>query len=535
MSASPSPDDLRAAGASPERAAQIAQGLSAVLALESGAGAWRRVGGELLRRADPPAVHRAAFDACYADHDPTLGPPPAWSPEPAQIARTNIARLGPTWRYVHQMSVQRPQAFWPRILDSLGVAFDPPPQTIVQGDGAEARWLPDARFNLAASCLARGRDDDLALLHQAPGGAPTPVTRAELKLRAEGVAWALLASGFEPGDTLALALPWCGESAVLLLGAGLAGCAVAGLPADRSAAELRAHLDAVGARAVVARGPEVYARLCAIGAPPAFVLPTDGDPPLREGDVLYSDFLGRDPGGPFVPHPSPPHQATVHFGPPAGLHSWTQLEPLKAAADAHVHLDLRAGDILAWPADRAHASAPWAVFAALLNGVTLAIFEGAARSREFCCFVADARVTKLGLTPALVAGWRADGLLAGLDWHDLVAAATWGGATCEDDVFWLMQQVGYRVPVLEYPLHPELGGAFVAGTLVEAQAPGAASGPAVGTSFVLLDPEGRQTSDGEVALTPPVMGTCPPLRPGARLQALGGGAYRRPRLRDRKA
>ena len=50
---------------------------------------------------------------------------------------------------------------------------------------------------------------------------------------------------------------------------------------------------------------------------------------------------------------------------------------------------------------------PWLVFAALLNGATLALFQGSPLGRDFGVFVEAAGVSMLGLVPSIAKAWRA--------------------------------------------------------------------------------------------------------------------------------
>lgn len=49
---------------------------------------------------------------------------------------------------------------------------------------------------------------------------------------------------------------------------------------------------------------------------------------------------------------------------------------------------------------------PWVIYAALLNGATLALYEGSPLGREFGVFVEAARVDALGVVPSIVKAWR---------------------------------------------------------------------------------------------------------------------------------
>ena len=50
---------------------------------------------------------------------------------------------------------------------------------------------------------------------------------------------------------------------------------------------------------------------------------------------------------------------------------------------------------------------PWLVYAALLNGAAIALYQGAPLGRPFGVFVQQARVTMLGLVPSIARAWRA--------------------------------------------------------------------------------------------------------------------------------
>ncbi|MFP6686948.1 MAG: hypothetical protein VB934_19655, partial [Polyangiaceae bacterium] len=71
---------------------------------------------------------------------------------------------------------------------------------------------------------------------------------------------------------------------------------------------------------------------------------------------------------------------------------------------------------------------------------------------------------------------------------------------------WLMARAGYK-PIIEYCGGTEIGGGYVAGTVVQPQAPSAFSTPALGSRFVILDEQGQQAQIGELALVPPMLGS----------------------------
>jgi acetyl-CoA synthetase len=148
---------------------------------------------------------------------------------------------------------------------------------------------------------------------------------------------------------------------------------------------------------------------------------------------------------------------------------------------------------------------PWLVYAALINGATVALYYGAPTTREFGQFVQDAGVTMLGLVPSLVAAWRSTGCMAGLDWSKIRAFSSTGECSNPEDMLFLMYLAGYR-PIIEYCGGTEIGGGYVTGTVVQPSAPGTFSTAALGSEFLILDEEGRPADKGEIFLVPPSLG-----------------------------
>src|SRR5205085_2488536 len=85
---------------------------------------------------------------------------------------------------------------------------------------------------------------------------------------------------------------------------------------------------------------------------------------------------------------------------------WTHSTAIRCALDGYVHQDIQPRDVVAWPTSVGWMMGPWLIFAALLNRATIALYDGAPQTAEFCRFVQDAGVTTLGVVPSLVRAWR---------------------------------------------------------------------------------------------------------------------------------
>lgn len=66
---------------------------------------------------------------------------------------------------------------------------------------------------------------------------------------------------------------------------------------------------------------------------------------------------------------------------------WTHATPLKAAADAWSHMDICKGNVVAWPTNLGWMMGPWLVYATLINGASMALYNGTPLGSGFAKFV----------------------------------------------------------------------------------------------------------------------------------------------------
>ena len=455
-----------------------------------------------------------------------ISPPAAWRSDPAEAARSNLGRclrkLGlEDYAALHAFSVRERAAFWEGVIAHLGIVFATPPQTVLDASrGSEhPRWLPGARLNIADSCF-RGDPDRLAIISGREGesGLRT-MTFGQLEALAARVANGLLANGWKAGDRIALYMPMTAECVAAYLGIVKAGMAVVSIADSFSPEEVRKRLQIADAKGIVTvdrferagKSIDLYAKVREAGPPRAVVIPSGGGvPALREGDLAWDRFLGA--ASSFRGIPARPDALTnVLFssgttGDPKAI-PWTQLTPLKCAMDGHFHQDIRPGDVVAWPTNIGWMMGPWLIYASLLNGAAMALYEGLPSGEGFARFVEAAGVTVLGVVPALVKAWRSSG--ADADWSRVRLFSSTGEASNQEDMLWLMSRSGYRAPVIEYCGGTEIGGGHITGSVLQPASPATFTTPALGLDFVVLDERGKPVKEGEMGelfLIPPSIG-----------------------------
>jgi acetyl-CoA synthetase len=188
---------------------------------------------------------------------------------------------------------------------------------------------------------------------------------------------------------------------------------------------------------------------------------------------------------------------------------WSHLTPIKCAMDGHFHHDIRPGSVVAWPTNVGWMMGPWLIYASLMNGACMALYEGAPHGAGFARFVRDAGVTMLGVVPSLVSAWRSAGSCEGVDWKKVEIFSSTGEPSNRADYLWLMSRAGYCAPVIEYCGGTEIGGGYITGTVVQPASPATFSTPSLGLDFVVLGGDDRpvdEGSNGEVFLVPPSIG-----------------------------
>ncbi len=498
---------------------QINQGLATLSAIDC----WQHLTQFLLEPTHPFALHQLLYETTFADWG--NGPPPAWIPSEAQIQATHLAALMrelqiDSYVALHEWSIRDRAAFWEIIIQKLGILFRKPySQVLDLSQGIEnPQWLVNAQLNITESCFQAPEDVPAIIIGSEVTTQLRTWTYRELECLTNRVANGLVNLRFQPGDTIAIDLPMTAEAVAIYLGIVKAGCVVVSIADSFAAAEIATRLRITNAKAIFTQDIiqrcgkclPLYAKVIEANAPTAIVLSKDelADVKMRSGDMSWRDFLSPITTFEAVSMPPTAHTNILFSsgttGDPKAI-PWTQTTPIKSAADAYLHHDIHAGDVVAWPTNLGWMMGPWLIYASLINRATIALYEGAPTTRGYGQFIEAAQVNMLGVVPSLVNLWKTTDCMRGLDWSRIKAFSSTGECSHPQDMLFLMSLAGYK-PIVEYCGGTEIGGGYITGTLIQPCAPATFTTPALGLDLVILDADSQPAEKGEGWIVPPAIG-----------------------------
>ncbi|KFK27630.1 hypothetical protein AALP_AA8G408100 [Arabis alpina] len=548
--------DIEALGISGDVAAKLHRDLQEIIRNHGSATSpeiWIQISRRILHPNLPFSFHQMIYYGCYKDFGPD---PPAWIPDPKDASLTNVGKLlesrgkeflGEDYKNpissfsnFQKFSVSNPEVYWRTVLEELNILFSVPPKCILEKkntskDNPGGVWLPGAYLNPARNCLTNGfkrRSDDVVIRWRDEGSDDLPVntmTLVELRAQVWLAAYALNALDLEEESAIAIDMPMNVEAVIIYLAIVLAGHVVVSIADSFSPREISTRLKISKAKAiftqdVIVRGDKsipLYRRVVDAEAPMAIVVPARGSRcrmKLRQNDLSWNDFLGKARslrGVEYIAVEKPAGAYTnILFssgttGDPKAI-PWTNITPLKAAADAWCHLDVQRGDIVAWPTNLGWMMGPWLVYASLINGACMALYNGSPLGPAFAKFVQDAEVTMLGVIPSIVRTWQNSNSTSGYDWSQIRCFGSTGEASNVDEYLWLMGRAHYK-PVIEYCGGTEIGGGFITGSMLQTQSLAAFSTAAMGFKLFILGEDGNPLPPnapgvGELALCPHMLG-----------------------------
>lgn len=421
---------------------------------------------------------------------------------------------------MYNWSITQRAEFWDAAVKAIDIRFAQPYTNVLDlSNGVTApNWLLNAKLNIVESCF-KAPPQQVAIVYKAANGISHKVTYEELHILTNRVSNSLQKLGLKPGAAIAIDMLMSFEAVAIYLGIIQAGFVAVGIADSFAATEVSKRVELSKAELIftqdnIQRDTKVlplYQKLYTTDLPPMIVLASvDRAEPeiLRAIDRTWQDFLQlNDKFTPVVCNPHDPINILFSSGTTGDPKAivWDHTSAIKAAVDGFLYQNVQPNDIFAWPTSLGWMMGPWLIFATLINKATMALYYDVPTTRKFAEFVANNKVTILGLVPSIVKALRIHDHTAGLDWSAIKLFSSTGETSNESDMKYLMQTAGGK-PIIEYCGGTEISGAYITSTLLQENIPAAFSTPALGMDLKLIDAAGNYVQQGEVALIPPVMG-----------------------------
>ncbi len=526
---------------------------TSVMALEKEAAGnqetfWHSLRKQVLKPSHPLALHEALRDYAYAGWDEkTRGIRPIWKAEPERLARTNISQILkkknlPDYDALYRWSIEHGRDFWAMMMERLKIPFaggyKPTAQSIVDINNPKApKWFPNAKMNVVNACFL-APPGATALVYQKEGESELQYfTYAQLDAWSNRIANALVKHGFKPQDRIGICMPFNVESVVIFLGVLKMGGTLVSLADSFKAADLDLRFDAAKpVKAVFTQDVTgglkafpLYPTVCESKFAPDAIVVTTGNTefkPQRASDIHFDAFLAgaSDSFAPvemdaeayinviFSSSTSSPKESSNSLPKPPKAIPWKPATAIKGIVYSHLHHDMQPGKVLCWPTNLGWMMGSFAIFAAMGNQATLAIFNGNATSAAFAKFVEKADVTMLGLVPSIAETWQKTDALKDADWSKIDLFSSTGSPSNKSNYFWLMSRVQGYAPCFEYMGGTEIGGGYLICSFHHPAAPSCFTTPNLGTDIYIADKDGDAARGAEAFI---VMhnekGACPPM------------------------
>ncbi len=446
-----------------------------------------------------------------------------WKPDEQTIKNSNIYQMMlqnglKSYEDLWKWSIENKKKFWSQTVENLGIKLQKKYNAIFDTSRGieQTQWLKGAQLNIVDSCF-QNNDDAIAVIFQKENGEINQVTQKQLEQLVNKIANGLRHLGIEKGDSIAIDMPMTLKAVAIYLAGIKAGNPVVTIADSFTPNEIEIRLKITSPKLIFTQDVlqragktlPLYEKIKAIKSPKAVIIKvSNNEIPLREKDLCFKDFISQNNQFTSVIQ-NPDDIITILFssgttGEPKAI-PWTHTTPIKGASDGYYHQNIQKNDVVCWPTNLGWMMGPWLVFASLINKASIALYYGAPMGEDFGAFVQNAKVTMLGIVPSIVRNWKNTFSIEGFDWGSVKCFSSTGEVSNPVDMEYLMQLASNK-PVIEYCGGTEIGGGYLASTMVQANIASTFSTQTLGGKFVLLDEDEKPAKKGEIFLIPPIMG-----------------------------
>lgn len=446
-----------------------------------------------------------------------------WQPNPIDIQKTNVFQsmknLGfDNYKDFWKWSVNQRANFWSYVIETLEIPFYQKPTEILNTDnGVEnAHWLVNAKTNIVEACF-RANLDDIAIIQGEENGKINQFTYRYLLKKVNQIANSIQNLGLQKGDTIAVDLPMTFEAVAIYLAVIKAGMVVSTIADSFTPEEIKVRLEISQPKLIFTQDflfrnqkqIPLYEKVASVSECKIIVISASKNQfTLHENDLLWDEFLiENDEFEAVICDAYDTHTLLFSSGTTSTPKAipWTHITPIKCASDGYFHQDIQEKNVVAWHTNLGWMMGPWLVFATLINKGTIALFNGTPLDSAFGQFIEKTKVNMLGVVPSIVKQWKTTGCMNSMKWDSIKCFSSTGEASNAEDYSYLMQ-LGGNKPIIEYCGGTEIGGGYLCSTLIQNNIPSSFSTKTLGSDFVILDENHKETNLGEVFIIPPTLG-----------------------------
>ncbi|MBV9041897.1 MAG: AMP-binding protein [Acidimicrobiia bacterium] len=444
---------------------------------------------------------------------------PVWFP--ADPSSTNVGRFMAAhgierFEDLERRSIEDPVWFWDAVVRFLDIDFPTPYSKVLDASAGIpwAKWFVGGQTNFGYLAVDRHPPERTAIVWEGEDGEVRTWTYGELRAQADGLASLLVERGIGEGDAVGVYMPMIPETVAALLGIAKVGAVFLPLFSGYGAEAIATRLQDASAKALITaesfrrRGktiPMSETARAAVDQVSTVELvvevskwpePAMSPFPTRMVDSEHRLFIAYTSGTTGRPKGA----VQVHGG-------WT----VKVAEEGAFQTDVGPDDTLFWFTDMGWIMGPWEVTAALVNGATLALYEGVPdypAPDRLWSFIERHRVTVLGISPTLIRALmpHGDDPVKGHDLSSLRVLGSTGEPWNEGPWRWYFEVVGGgRCPVINISGGTEVGACFLSPHPVRPIKPMSLGGPSLGMAVDVYDDDGKPIRGqvGELVCTAP--------------------------------
>lgn len=164
------------------------------------------------------------------------------------------------YQALHHWSIQQPELFWPDLCHYFQITFDQPPQQIIMYGQTmrDTQWFIDAKLNFAQQLLARGQDNQIAIISIHEQGQRQTFTYHELKQHVAQCAAGLKQAGVQTGDRVAAVMQNIAQTIIAMLATASIGAIWSSCSLDFGTAIIIDRLSQIEPKILFACEDQIY-------------------------------------------------------------------------------------------------------------------------------------------------------------------------------------------------------------------------------------------------------------------------------------